>query len=60
MTEPTDSELLDTFKEMAAPEYDLYYSVLRGKLDWDEARFILKALQIAISHLQEKLGGTPK
>lgn len=55
MIELTDSELLETFKEMAAPEYDLYYSILRGKLDWDEAHFILQALQIAINHLQDKL-----
>ena len=60
MSERTDSELLDTFKEMVDPEYDLYYSVIRGKLDWDEARLILQALQIAINHLQEKLGKTPK
>lgn len=59
MTGLTDLELLNILKRMAAPKYDLEYSILTGKLYGDEARLIMQAVQIAIDHLQEKSSKTP-
>lgn len=52
--------LLEKLQELTAPDADFDYSVLRGKISIEEVRIIREGLQVAIDHLQEKSGKTPK
>ena len=46
------AELLDRLQQLTTPDADLEYSILRGKLDADEARTISEGLQVAIEALK--------
>ena len=46
------ADLLDRLQQLTAPDADLEYSILRGKLDADEARTISEGLQVAIEALK--------
>ena len=46
--------LLEKLQELTAPDADLEYSVLRGKLDQDDVRTICQGLQVAIETLRAK------
>ena len=46
------ADLLDRLQQLAAPDADLEYSILRGKLDADEARTISEGLQVAVEALK--------
>ena len=44
--------LLQKLQQLTAPDADLEYSILRGKLDADDVRTICQGLQVAIETLQ--------
>jgi len=46
------ADLLDRLQQLTAPDADLEYSFLRGKLDADEVRAISEGLQVAIEALK--------
>ncbi len=48
------ADLLDRLQHLTAPDADLEYSILRGKLDADDVRAIHQGLQVAIEALQGK------
>ena len=48
------ADLLDRLQQLTAPDADLEYSILRGKLDPDEVRAICQGLQVAIETLWAK------
>ena len=47
-------QLLEKLQELTAPDADLEYSILRGKLDQDDVRAIHQGLHIAIETLWAK------
>ena len=46
------ADLLNRLQQLTAPDADLEYSILRGKLDIDEVRTISEGLQVAIEALK--------
>ena len=48
------ADLLDRLQQLTAPDADLEYSILRGKLDADDVRAIHQGLQVAIEAPQGK------
>lgn len=47
------ADLLDRLQQLTTPDADLEYSILRGKLDMDEARTISEGLQVAVEALKK-------
>lgn len=46
------ADLLDRLQQLTAPDADLEYNVLRGKLDMNEVKTISEGLQVAIEVLK--------
>ena len=48
------ADLLGRLQQLTAPDADLEYSILRGKLDQDDVRAIHQGLQVAIETLRDR------